>query len=173
MESPSFAADEARVVANWSGIVRQRLQSEKASLHDGARPRLGLVYSGVAEDVYYSSLLVTALAARNLTVVSVPMAEYAWYTVRPSRALRASAVFHRLTTWTQLNTSGLVAPGEASPMQAERLGPTGLLSQWWREQSKPPLSRCQTFARRFRVFRHERTRMRGRYSCGHWRVCEP
>ena len=125
------------------------------------------------QDVYYSSLLVTALAARNLTVVSVPMAEYAWYTVRPSRALRASAVFHRLTTWTQLNTSGLVAPGEASPMQAERLGPTGLLSQWWREQSKPPLSRCQTFARRFRVFRHERTRMRGRYSCGHWRVCEP
>ena len=180
---PRFAADATRVATNWSSVVQRRMLMEHIDYPNNP-PRLGVVYSGVAEDVHYSAVLAAELSLRELTVVSVPLSEYDWRKVRPAHRLRAAAVFHRLTTWHHLNASGLVTD---SPLQ-QRTGEhnafvraTPLLAQWW-QQSRPPLSRCRSFAERFRPFqaaarggkvKQSQMAMASKFCCRQWRMCEP
>jgi hypothetical protein len=144
---PRFAADEARVGANWSGIVSSRLASPLVGSY------MGIVHSGVAEDVYYSSLLASPPlgGALDLSIVAVPLSEYHWNKPKPTKPLPTSAVYHRVNTWYQLNSSGLVGnlmntTHRRSGRQAQLLGAelpteralrgdvdsTGRLGEWWR-----------------------------------------
>ena len=144
---PRFTTDEARVSGNWSAILKGRRATPEIAQH------LGIVHSGIAEDVYYSALLASPPlgAALNLTIFDVPLAEYKWHKARPRHLMRPSAVFHRLLTWQHLNASGLVrslvnmthwrtgaAAGKfGAELPTERalkgdVEPTGLLSEWWR-----------------------------------------
>ena len=193
---PRYDDDEMRVAKNWSGVRRQRLEEEKRD-HPESPPRLGLVYSGMAEDVYYSGLIADepAVATRNLTVVSVPLSEYDWRLTRPTHALRRAAVYHRLTTWTHLNASGLVklAPARSGVQQPPppplsrtrrtdslpniQVMASPLLGAWW-SKSRPPLARCQRFGDKFRVFRpplrdKKKWPMEAKFCCRHWTICEP
>ena len=173
VELAAFNDDEVRVSANWSAFYHSRLALEHV-LNPGQPPRLGIVHSGVAEDVYYSSLLVTGFSRHNLTFIHAPMDEYPWNDPRPRRKLRQGAVFHRLTTWLHLNASGLVrtAPTtKGTPLPgadardprrnggAAALVPTDLLDRWWttRAADRPPFARCTRLADKFRVVR-ERAR---------------
>ncbi|KOO29031.1 hypothetical protein Ctob_006380 [Chrysochromulina tobinii] len=104
----AFDSDEARVRSSWDRIKTERLRLEL--LQRPTAPRLGVVHAPLAEDVYYATLLGTALSHRSLTFVTVPMAEYAWNTP-PSREptlgrLPSAAVYHRLSPG-RLNASGL------------------------------------------------------------------
>ena len=95
----AFDSDEARVRSSWDRIKTERLHLEL--LQRPTAPRLGVVHAPLAEDVYYATLLGTALSNRSLTFVTVPMSEYAWNTP-PSREptlgrLPSAAVYHRLT----------------------------------------------------------------------------
>lgn len=195
---PRFSDDEARVARNFSSVRKQRIAAEQI-YNPGALPRLGIVYSGVAEDVYYSSLLAdeSTIATRNVTVVSVPLSEYDWRRPRPTHTLRAAAVYHRLLTLHHLNVSGVVQPllpaalppppppvrrsRHSAAMAAEQLklvvSATPLLGQWWR-RSQPPLSRCKSFVDKFRAYKppHSRSKaplVRPNFCCRHWLVCEP
>ena len=179
---PRFAADEARVAANWSSVVQRRMLMERTD-YPNSPPRLGVVYSGVAEDVHYSAVLAAELSVRDLRVVSVPLSEYDWRKVRPAHRLRAAAVFHRLTTWHHLNASGLVTDSPLQQRTGEHeagLRATPLLSEWW-QQSRPPLSRCRSFAERFRPFqtaargkvKPSQMAMASKFCCRQWRMCEP
>ena len=53
---PDFSATEQRVLADWGAVRAVRLANERREQPD-APPRLGVVYSGVAEDVFHSLLL--------------------------------------------------------------------------------------------------------------------
>ena len=195
---PRFDDDEMRVATNWSGVRRQRIIEEKMD-HPASPPRLGIVYSGMAEDVYYSGLIAdeSAVAMRNLTVVSVPLSEYDWRVKRPTHTLRRAAVYHRLTTWAHLNASGLIKhvakPASArsstatpSPLSRTRrvdlssgiqVSATPLLGAWW-TKSRPPLARCQSFGDKFRAFRQpqkgkNKWSSAAKFCCRHWTICEP
>ena len=195
-----FSSDEARISGNWSGIIRTRMDTERTN-HPEAPPRLGLVYSGVAEDVYYSGLLATspAIANRNLTVISVPLSEYEWRHNAPVRRMRPAAVYHRLTTWQHLNASGLVdglvvppprskqrnrrsvgATVEAADSTMANLRPTPLLDQWWRQSSSD--AACKRFGDKFSLFQPKKRRKRplehaervmaGKFCCRDWWICD-
>jgi hypothetical protein len=171
---PRFETDEARVRTNWSGICAERTARELA-LNPGQPPRLGLVHSGLAEDVYYSWLLTSALNRHNLTIVSVPMSEYAWYKARPSSKLRGAAVYHRaLSSFHHLNVSGLIARSTKRLAPADA-SPTSLLSSWWLKKPLSPLARCRGFGTKFsKLYQQAKTtRARDRYCCSQWRLCEP
>ena len=62
---PRFTTDEARVSGNWSAILKGRRATPEIAQH------LGIVHSGIAEDVYYSALLASPPlgAALNLTIL--------------------------------------------------------------------------------------------------------
>lgn len=181
-----FNADAARVAANWSAIISGRLSQEKL-VSPNQPPRLGLVYSGVAEDVYYSALLAVHLSRTNLTVVSVPLVEYRWDIKRPNKPLRDSAVFHRLTTWAHLNASGLVERGDASSksdlgsgdsddprrLEGRRVITTDLLNRWWvNRRSRSPMWNCRPLAQKFgSVFRVAVGGECARCCCT-WTICD-
>ena len=93
---------------------------------------MGVVYAPLAEDVYYATLVQRAMSERSLTLVTVPMAEYSW-TVPASKyhtlgRLPLSAVYHRMTTPSHVNASGL-----ARNLSANALG------DWWRKRQQKVL----------------------------------
>ena len=191
---PSFSAVEERVARNWSGIVRQRLSTQLVGAH------MGIVHSGVAEDVYYSALIAHELGARvNLTIISVPMAEYPWNQARPVKQLQEGcAVYHRLTTWQHLNVSGLVGTlvnqtsrrvgrdaerhGVDRPSERAKRGDvesTGMLGAWWLRRHVGvrlrTSGRCKPFPAKFKAFRYGNEKQRatsGRYCCRNWQLCD-
>jgi hypothetical protein len=186
---PQLAHDEARIQTNWSGVVRARRAAEQAD-RPGAPPRLGIVHSGVAEDVYFSALLGASapFTSRNVTLASVPLSEYDWRVPRPTHQLRSAAVYHRLTNSYLLNVSGLVtssAPSQRRSTGARHkavdgdapsdLSATALLGEWWQRAHKPALSTCKPMADRFRrVFRLKNDKpMAGRFCCPDWVFCDP
>lgn len=151
----AFDSDEARVRSSWDRIKTERLHLEL--LQRPTAPRLGVVHAPLAEDVYYATLLGTALSNRSLTFVTVPMSEYAWNTP-PSREptlgrLPSAAVYHRLTPG-RLNASGL-SDGQH-------------LSSWWRRKQRPvdvAVARCQ------RMPAATRRAPEALPCCAQWRMC--
>ena len=151
----AFDSDEARVRSSWDRIKTERLRLEL--LQRPTAPRLGVVHAPLAEDVYYATLLGTALSNRSLTFVTVPMAEYAWNTP-PSREptlgrLPSAAVYHRLSPG-RLNASGL-SDGQH-------------LSSWWRRKQRPvdvAVARCQLMPAA------TRRAPEALPCCAQWRMC--
>ena len=125
----AFDSDEARVRSSWDRIKTERLHLEL--LQRPTAPRLGVVHAPLAEDVYYATLLGTALSNRSLTFVTVPMSEYAWNTP-PSREptlgrLPSAAVYHRLTpgrlnAWCEVSLLNVKVHSLLNAWASQRLG---------------------------------------------------
>ena len=108
---PSFQRDEAFVVNRWwNENLISPADGKLYRPNERSHPRARILY----EDVYYSSLIAQIWSNRSLQVIDVPMKELAYPTVNlklaapRNRRLRRSIIYHRLTSRSRLEGSGLL-----------------------------------------------------------------